>query len=60
MKNLINVNEEKNNPNNKNNQKSEETRLTGNEKPKEYDKFKNRMKAIFSEFEKENNNIRRT
>ena len=60
MMNVINVYEEKNNPNNKNNQKSEEIRFAGNEKTKEYDKFKNRMKAIFSEFEKENNNIRRT
>ena len=57
MKNVINVYDEKNNIN-KNNERSEEARLTSNEKTGEYDKFKNRMKALFNEFEKDNNNKR--
>ena len=57
MKNVINVYDEKNNIN-KNNERSEEARLTSNEKTEEYDKFKNRMKALFNEFEKDNNNKR--
>jgi hypothetical protein len=42
----------------KNNNKSEDARLTSADKDGEYDKFKNRMKALFKEFEQDNKNLK--
>ena len=42
----------------KNNNKSEDARLTRADKDGEYDKFKNRMKALFKEFEQDNKNLK--
>ena len=44
----------------KNNNKSEEARLTSADKDGDYDKFKNKMKALFKEFEQDNKNLKTT